>query len=237
MPQANAYSGKWFDSFARGIDSAQTRREVDWIQSVAPRDVFPHLLDLCCGLGRHSGLLAERGYIVLGVDRDVGAIKQARQAHPLATFEVGDVREITSDVAASFDLVTILWQSFGFFDAVGNARLLLNLHGLLRPGGVLILDVYDAAFFAKHLQPREFTLAGGERVHEEKSMRAGRLTVTLTYESGGSDGFDWQVFTPDELARFASGCGFVEVTRAAAFDSTKKPAGESPRMQFAFRRE
>lgn len=138
-------------------------------------------------------------------------------------------------MSGPFDLVTILWQSFGFFDATGNVRLLRDLHGLLRPGGTLILDVYDAAFFAKHLETCEFTLASGELVREEKLMREGRLTVTLTYARGGTDVFDWQVFTAEELLALVTNCGFSESARVAGFDATKQPVGESPRMQFAFK--
>lgn len=94
MPEANAYSGKWFDSFAKGIDLAQTGREVDWIQSVAPPATFPRVLDLCCGLGRHAGMLASRGYDVVGVDRDLAVIEQAKTAHQHVQLVTGDMRRI-----------------------------------------------------------------------------------------------------------------------------------------------
>jgi len=37
------------------------------------------VLDLCCGPGRHSLALAERGYAVTGVDRSPFLLEQARQ--------------------------------------------------------------------------------------------------------------------------------------------------------------
>lgn len=231
----NQYSCKWFEMFAKGIDEAQTQREVNWIVGIAPPEAFPRVLDLCCGHGRHAKILAAIGYRVTGVDRDNDVIRQARQTCPDASFIVADVRDINSVVSGPFDLVTILWQSFGYFDDAGNRTLLRSIRSLLRSDGRLILDVYDADFFSTRLSPREYRLRDGEVAHETKTIIGGRLTVRIAYADGHRDAFDWQIFRPDELAAFANDEGFSEVSRCAGFEGAVRPAGHHPRMQFIFR--
>ena len=48
-------------------------------QAVKLLDLEPgaEILDLCCGLGRHSVELARRGFRVTGVDRTVGYLEKA----------------------------------------------------------------------------------------------------------------------------------------------------------------
>ena len=50
-----------------------------------------HLLDLCCGPGRHSLELARRGYRVTGVDRNAAYLAGARAANQ-------DVEWVESDM-------------------------------------------------------------------------------------------------------------------------------------------
>lgn len=49
------------------------------------------VLDLACGGGRHSLLLAERGYRVVAVDRDAGALAQIESASPGIETRVADL--------------------------------------------------------------------------------------------------------------------------------------------------
>ena len=51
-------------------NNENTRREVDFIVAAAAIQPHSHILDLCCGQGRHCLELARRGFKnVMGVDR------------------------------------------------------------------------------------------------------------------------------------------------------------------------
>lgn len=58
------------------------------------------VLDLCCGIGRHSIFLAERGYNVVGVDLSPTLIARAREIassrgiEDKVVFLEGDMRDI-----------------------------------------------------------------------------------------------------------------------------------------------
>ena len=47
--------------------------ELAFLTRHLPREEFPTILDLCCGVGRHTAPLVAKGYHVVGIDRDYNA--------------------------------------------------------------------------------------------------------------------------------------------------------------------
>jgi hypothetical protein len=117
-------------------------------------------------------------------------------------------------------------QSFGYFDAVANRAVLDRLIGALRPGGRLVLDLWNPDFFIAHQGERQFTLPQGA-VKETKQVREGRLLVRLDYPGGTCDLFSWQLFTPGELTAFT---GMTPAGFYAGFTPAPPSAGV-PGMQ------
>jgi 2-polyprenyl-3-methyl-5-hydroxy-6-metoxy-1,4-benzoquinol methylase len=64
--------------FSEGRKAAATE-QVDRIITLASTPPQTRVLDLCCGVGRHSLALARRGYRVTGVDRTTAYLKQASE--------------------------------------------------------------------------------------------------------------------------------------------------------------
>jgi 4-hydroxy-2,2'-bipyrrole-5-carbaldehyde O-methyltransferase len=104
------------------------------------------VLDVGCGTGVYLVHAATAGgpqLTGLGVDLDAAVVELARQrlasADLAARFEVrrADVRAVELP-AASFDLV-LLFQNLYYFAEEERAGLLRRLHGLLTPGGALLL--------------------------------------------------------------------------------------------------
>lgn len=104
------------------------------------------VLDLACGSGVHGVLLGQRGMWVTGVDISPSLVAHAnelvreKQVENVA-FVVGDMRE--APCAEACDAVTILSQSFGFFDPGGDMAVLRAIHTALRPGGRFLLDLNE----------------------------------------------------------------------------------------------
>ena len=181
----NAYSRRWFELFLDEYPPAQTARDVAFLQRQLPLPPYTKILDLCCGNGRHATAMAEIGYDVTGVDKDEIAIARASSTQVSSVkFVANDIREYLQ-CGHQFDAVTIMWQSFGFFEPNGNRDLLGQIRDSLRPGGRLILDIYNREFYAKNHQSERNIAVGQISVSETWVLKGNRLEVTLKYDKLG----------------------------------------------------
>lgn len=230
----NDYSSDWIETFLTTIDPAQTQREVAFLQRQLPRDRVNRILDLGCGLGRHSGALSAAGYDVPGIDRDRTLIAQASVAHPGAQFVAMNATQILS-LNQSFDAVICMWQSFGYLETAGNERLIADIAATLRSGGRFVLDIYNRHFF----ETRQGTLTSqrsGRHIRESKRIDGDRLRVDLVYDEdeSKSDYFEWQTFTPAEISELAVVHKLHPQFICTNFDETIFASSQAPRMQIVF---
>jgi len=119
-------------------------QEVDQIIALLGIQPGAAVLDLCCGIGRHSLEFALRGYSVTGVDRTAAYLQTARQvaAVPGVTVEwiEADAREFVRPNA--FDHAINMYTSFGYFeDPAEDLRMAENVFHSLKPGGSLMMDL------------------------------------------------------------------------------------------------
>ena len=96
------------------------------------------VLDIGCGAGEHTILLARLGYDVVGVDFAPHAVEQAR-ANAVARgvdalFEVGDALHLGAE--PGYDTV-VDSALFHVFDDADRATYVTSLHTACRPGGVV----------------------------------------------------------------------------------------------------
>ena len=112
------------------------------------------VLDLGCGTGGHSAVLARRGYNVVGVDRSADMLRRARDRASAARFEVGDITAL--DLEETFDATVIMFAVFGYLTRDEQLRAALGgVRRHLRPGGVLFADVwYGPAVLAQRPSER-----------------------------------------------------------------------------------
>lgn len=119
-----------------------------------PADV----LDLACGVGRHSLPFAARGFTVTGLDYSRPFLREAsrnaRKAGLRIRFVQGDMKELGAHFADHrFDLVVSLFNSFGYFERRhDDARVLRAVHRVLRPGGAFVINTLNAAGVARRLR-------------------------------------------------------------------------------------
>jgi SAM-dependent methyltransferase len=232
--ETNNYSRQWFDFFHIGIDEARTSRETEFVCRCAPRSEFQKILDACCGIGRHARTLCIRGYSVTGIDRDQEAIAKARELGGGPNYVATDVREY-EPAPKSFDAAIIMGQSFGHFDAATNRKILSRLASVVRDRGRVILDLWNPEFFATHQGERELTSPRGT-VRENKRVDGERLFVRLDYPDGIQEGFEWQLFTPEQMEQLAKTVGLQLLTACSGFDTKNLPSPGDPRIQFLLER-
>jgi SAM-dependent methyltransferase len=132
------------------------------------------VLDLCCGVGRHSLELARRGYNVTGVDRTAAYLQTAREvaaAEDLkAEWVEADMREFVRP--RSFDGAINLYTSFGYFeDPADDRRVVDNLFRSLRPGGTLLMELMGKEVLARIYLPRDwYELPDGSLFLQERTV-------------------------------------------------------------------
>lgn len=192
------------DVWLRILDDMLERaeKEVEALVSVFSKHGVPEggkVLDLCCGIGRHSVYLAVKGYRVIGVDLSPTLIDRARAlAHSLgvgdrAIFVVADARRVVEALqehAGTFDVVINLFTSFGYYDDEANELILKNARALAKPGGLLILDVANRDWIVRNFQGSNIGVLGNLEIHELREMEAETSTLRCTfkfYEREGED--------------------------------------------------
>jgi len=105
------------------------------------------LLDLCCGNGRISVLMAKRGFKAVGVDISEAFLKDGRRKareHGVSdrvTFLKGDVRKLEQIVRRNrpFDVVTSGWTSIGYYSPDDDLNVFRQARHLSRDGAVLLI--------------------------------------------------------------------------------------------------
>ena len=142
-------------------NDVNTIREIDALVAgtgVQPND---HILDLCCGQGRHCLELARRGFRRLtGVDRSRYLVrlarKRARALGLAASFHEGDARNLRLP-ESSVHCVAILGNSFGYFEREDDDRAVLNAaKRVLVSGGTLAMDLADGEWMREHYEQRSW---------------------------------------------------------------------------------
>ncbi len=128
----------WYETFFEGDDwlllattrdPERTELEVEFVASRIPAGA--RVLDVPCGTGRIAVPLAERGFVVSGLDISETVLAHARAAAPELDFRQGDMRELPWP-DGSFDAVLNLWTAFGYFDSQAEDERVLA-RGRARP--------------------------------------------------------------------------------------------------------
>ncbi len=131
------------------------------------------ILDLCCGIGRHSLALARLGHSVTGIDRTEVYLQKARSSAESerldVSFEQHDMRNYRKPEA--FDLAINLYSSFGYFEnPEDDRRVMNNIHDSLRIGGVLIIETMGKEVLARIFRRRTWQEENGRQLLQEHTV-------------------------------------------------------------------
>lgn len=167
-------------------DFGGARKEVDRMISWLDLPSGSKVLDLCCGMGRHSLVLAEAGYEVTGVDLSEALLREARsqKGAEQVTWLRSDMRKLP--LAGGFDAVVNLFTSFGYFEEdEEQVKVLCEIHRMLKPGGKFIIDYLNPAHVIRNLVPHSTREDGENLIDESRRIESGyvKKDIILTTKS------------------------------------------------------
>ena len=139
----------WFDSqyyytLYKNRDEKEAQVFIDNLIDYLQIPKGSKLIDIACGKGRHAKYFNKKGMDVVGVDLSQNSINTAKKdENKNLQFSVHDMRENYQE--NSFDVVTNLFTSFGYFEDNKDEQKAINeMANNLKKEGILIIDFMNA---------------------------------------------------------------------------------------------
>jgi SAM-dependent methyltransferase len=194
-------------------------KDIEQILSLIRIDAGAPVLDLCCGIGRHSLELARRGFRVTAVDRTRAYLNCARKESVKEGLQIEfvqkDMRRFRRP--GSFDCVVNLYTSFGYFENPrDDQRVLTNVYRSLRKGGTFVLEMMGKEIIARIFAEREWRrhddviLLAERRVCDNWS-RINNRWIVITQDSKDEFEFSHRIYSAVELCELFDKAGFRSV--------------------------
>jgi SAM-dependent methyltransferase len=130
------------------------------------------ILDLCCGIGRHSVALAKRGFQVVGVDFSpkflayAQSLAESQGVRDRVEFVLLDARKLRELPHTGLDAVINIFTSFGYTDR----SILSQSLELTRPGGVFVLETLSRDGLIRNFWPAGVMKYPGLLLIEERKF-------------------------------------------------------------------
>ena len=146
----------WFDSpyyhiLYKNRDIKEAQQFIDNLVAHLQLKKGSKLIDVACGKGRHATYFNKLGFDVIGVDLSENSITTAKQnENKKLQFFKHDMRNTFK--ANSFNVVTNLFTSFGYFEDKKHEQKAINAMAKnLKSNGILIIDFMNVKKVISHL--------------------------------------------------------------------------------------
>lgn len=158
--------------------SAVTAADRDRARQIDNLPAGPHVvLELGAGFGGAAAATTDLGHTVVAVERSAYRAALARRhvrEGRANRLEVVEADFMALDLPRRFDVVAY-WSGFGVGSDADQRLLLRRIRTWLRPGGVVLLDVFDPEWWAEHDGESRTIRGMGQRIAFD--AHASRLVV------------------------------------------------------------
>jgi 2-polyprenyl-3-methyl-5-hydroxy-6-metoxy-1,4-benzoquinol methylase len=159
------------------------------------------VLDVGCGVGRHSLYLQKRGFDVLGIDKSPLAIEVCK-LRGLRKAKVMSVEEANFK-PNSFDTILMLGGNFGLLGSLKKAqRLLKRFHRMTSENALILADTRDPykTDNPAHLEYHE--------VNRKRGRMAGQARIRVRFEKYATKWLDYLLVSREEMKQILKGTGW-----------------------------
>ena len=221
IPDSNWFGQVFNEDYFRTLPQnlhQQTLREVDFVVDRLGVEPGGRVLDLCCGFGRHTMLMAKRGFDMVGLDLSLTllqkALAEAQRRGLSIKFVHGDMRKLSFQ--SVFDGIFNVQTSFGYFNDQTNFRVLQGILRALKPGGRFLIETINRDFVCEDL-PMRIWWEGTECLILEEvdyDFKVGVLKVkrSFVFEDTSRDPWEQNIsirlYAPHELRQLLTRAGF-----------------------------
>ena len=127
------------------------------------------ILDLACGVGRHSFYLNKKGMNVIGIDNSENNIKKAKKFEN--KFLKFKKKEMTEDYGQEFDFIFNLFTSFGYINEKHNLNTFKSINNSLVNNGILVIDYLNVFKLKEELVEKETKKIGNIIFNIKRSFK------------------------------------------------------------------
>lgn len=187
--ETNNWFASWFDTpyyhiLYKDRDNEEAQLFMDNITQYLNLPEDAKILDLACGMGRHSIYLNELGYDVTGADLSENSIAEAsKNSNDKLHFTVHDMREPFDH---KFDAIFNLFTSFGYFtDDSDNLKTLKAICQSLNEYGFGVIDFMNVDHVIRNLVPNEVKTVDGINFHIKRYVADGHIFKEIDFEDKG----------------------------------------------------
>jgi SAM-dependent methyltransferase len=203
-------------------------KEVEEILSMVKVRAGAPVMDLCCGIGRHSLELARRGYRVTAVDRTRSYINQARKQAAKERLRIEFVQEDMRRFRRpeGFDCIINLYTSFGYFENQrDDQRVLANVNRSLRKGGMFVLEMMSKEILARIFRERDWEEHDGVILLAERKVcdnwsRINNRWIVIAKKDRYEFEFTHRIYSAVELCGLFKSAGFRSVKVSGDFSGS-----------------
>ena len=145
------------------------------------------VLDMACGIGRHSIPLAGLGYRVTGVDISPLYVEKAREYAARegveAQFVEGDMLDVPAslEIQAPFDAIINMFTSHSYYGREGDLRTFSGLRGMASENGLLVLLTANGDWIRKNFQEEGLETATPMRILQQRRLDESNSTLFNTW--------------------------------------------------------
>lgn len=202
----------------------QDKEQTDFICKVMKLKKGMSVLDVPCGYGRISNLLAQKGIDVTGIEFNKHVLNFAKQKAEENKLKInyieGDMRNFS--YRNKFDAVICWFGSFGYFSDEDNEKFIKAAARSLKKGGRFLIDTHTLETIIPIFQPVSKNRYGKMPLKEERHLNLDTSRIDVKWTLGKeSQSSSIRLYGYRELKNLLSRNGFGKFKAYGSIEGEK----------------